>query len=242
MRSRLIVVLALLVLLALAAPAAADDDSQSHELRTYEVTLTNRAATQPISPPVLVTHDRDIRFWQKGVAASAGIIAIAEDGNPAVAVDMLDGVDGVTDVVNVGRPLTPRGTTLGDFTDSVTVTIHARPGDRLSFAGMLICTNDGFTGIDSLRLPNNSRTRVAFAGGYDAGSEINTERSEDIVDACSLLGPVVLDGDDNGNENALVDAAGVVTHHRGIVGESDLLSAHNWNRTILKVKVKMING
>jgi hypothetical protein len=242
MRSRLIVVLALLVLLAVAAPASADGDSQSHDLRTYEVTLTNRAAAQPISPPVLVTHDRDIRFWQKGVAANAGIIAIAEDGDPTMAVNMFDGVEGVTAVVNVGQPLTPKGTTVGGFTDSVTVTIDARPGDRLSFAGMLICTNDGFTGIDSLRLPNNSRTRVAYAGGYDAGSEINTERSEDIVDPCSALGPVVLDGDTNGNENALVDAAGVVTRHRGIVGESDLLSAHNWDRAVVKVKVKMINS
>jgi hypothetical protein len=242
MRSRLIVVIALMALLAVAAPAAAEGDDHTSDLRTYEVTLTNRATGQPISPPVLVTHDRDIRFWQRGTAASAGIVAIAEDGNPAVAVSMLDGVEGVTDVVNVGRPLTRKGTTVGDFTDSVTITIQARPGDRLSFAGMLICTNDGFTGIDSLRLPDNSRTRVAYAGGYDAGSEINTERSEDIVDACSLLGPVVLDGDDNGNENAAVDANGVVSRHRGIVGESDLLSAHNWNRGVVKIKVKMIDA
>jgi len=54
----------------------------------------------------------------------------------------------------------------------VTFTINANPGDRLSFAGMLICTNDGFTGLDSLRLPNNNRARVTNARGYDAGSEI----------------------------------------------------------------------
>ena len=107
---------------------------------------------------------------------------------------------------------------------------------------MLICSNDGFTGVDSLRLPNSRRARVAYAGGYDAGSEINTERSEDIVDACSLLGPVVLDGDDNGNENTAVDADGVITRHRGIVGESDLLDAHNWRHRVLRVKVQMIEG
>ena len=242
MRSRLIVAVALMSVLALAAPAAADGDDGSSALRTYEVTLTNKASNQPISPPVVVTHDRDFEFWDKGSTASAGIVAIAEDGDPGVAAAMLDGLEGVTDVVNVGQPLTRKGTTFGDFTDTVTITIQARSGDRLSFAGMLICSNDGFTGIDSLRLPNNNRARVAYAHGYDAGSEINSERSEDIVDACSLLGPVLLDGDDNGNENESVDADGVITRHRGIVGESDLMVGHNWRDGVVKVKVKMING
>lgn len=242
MRSRLIVTVALMAMLALAAPAVAEGDG-SGALRTYEVTLTNRAAGQPISPPVLVTHDRDIRFWHFGSQASEGIIAIAEDGNPDVAA-LLEGVPGITDVVNVGQPLTRRGTTVGDFTDSVTVTIQARPGDRLSFAGMLICTNDGFTGVDSLQLPNSRGAQVTYTAAYDAGSEINTERSEDIVDACSALGPVTLASDINGNENknAAIDASGVVSRHRGIVGESDLLSAHNWDRGVVKVAVKMIEG
>ena len=117
----------------ISSPAAAEGDG-SGALRTYEVTLTSRAAGQPISPPVLVTHDRDIRFWHSGWQASEGIIAIAEDGNPDV-VAMLEGEPGITDVVNVGQPLIRKGTTIGDFTDSVTVTIQARPGDRLSFAG-----------------------------------------------------------------------------------------------------------
>ena len=90
MRSRLIVAVALMALLAVAAPAAAVGDDDDGELRTYEVTLTNKTTSQPISPPVVVTHDRDLRFWHPGDAASAGTIAIAEDGNPAVAVTMLD--------------------------------------------------------------------------------------------------------------------------------------------------------
>jgi len=240
MRSRLIVSVALMAVLALAAPALAEGDG-SGGLRMYEVTLTNRAASQPISPPVLVTHDRDVRFWQLGAQASAGIIAIAEDGNDAVAA-MLDGEPGITDVGNVGQPLTRKGDTTGGFTDSVKVTIQARPGDRLSFAGMLICTNDGFTGLDSLRLSKTRRAQVAYTAAYDAGSEINTEQSEDIVDACSALGPVTLAGDANGNENAAVDGSGLITRHRGIVGESDLLSAHNWERGVVKVTVKMLNG
>jgi hypothetical protein len=244
MRSRLIVAVALMAVLAVAAPAAADGDGDgaTRDLRTYQVTLTNKTTSQPISPPVVVTHDRNIRFWEKGAAASAGIIAIAEDGNPDVAVGDLTGLPGVTAVEAAKGPLTPKGTTVGDFTDTVTVKIQARRGDRLSLAGMLICTNDGFTGVDSIRLPHNNRTRVTYAGAYDAGSEINTERSGDIPDPCSALGPVGLVGDPNGNINDGIDANGVISAHRGIVGESDLLAAHNWRHRVLQVKVKMVNG
>lgn len=238
MRSKMIVLLAALALTVLAIPAGAD----SGELQTFEVTLTNLSESQPISPPVVATHDSAVRFWQRGVAASEGIVAIAEDGNPAPAFDALSSLvgAGVTDVVNVGRPLTRAGTTVGDFSDSVTFTIDAYPGDRLSFAGMLICTNDGFVGIDSIRLTRNGGD--GYANGYDAGSEINTERSEDIVDACSLLGPVVLGGDDNGNENDAVDAAGVITRHRGVVGESDLSAAHNWPTRVVHISVTPVDG
>ncbi len=238
MRSKLIVLVAALAVVAVAVPATAD----SGEVRTYEVTITNLSDSQPISPPVVVTHDRGVNFWARGAAASDGIVAIAEDGNPAVAFDALSAMvgSGVTDVVNVGQPLTRAGTTFGDFSDSVTITIDAERGDRLSLAGMLICTNDGFVGINSLRVPNTERT--VHARAYDAGSEINTERSEDIVDPCSALGPVALDGDDNGNENDAVDASGVITRHRGIVGESDLLSAHNWPTRVVQVHIERVDG
>lgn len=235
MRLRMIAIMAALALMVAAVPAAANGGG----LTTYEVTITNLAATQPISPPVVVTHERSVSFWKSGQAASDGIIAIAEDGDPSVAVAALEGVAGVTDVVNVGQPLTTAGTVFGDFTDTVTITIEGYPGDRISLAGMLICSNDGFAGLDSLKLPRSQRT--VEARGYDAGSEINTERSEDIVDACTDLGPVALDGDPNGNENDAVDADGVITRHRGIVGESDLLEAHNWGRSVLSVSIAVAN-
>jgi len=237
MRSKAIALMTGALVLALAVPAFATDDSS---VRTYQVTITNLAATQPISPPVVVTHNKDVRFWQRGDTASDGIVAIAENGDPSVAAGALPGVAGVTDVVNVGQPLTLAGTVFGDFTDSVTITIEAHRGDRLSLAGMLICTNDGFAGVDSVRVPN-SGTRTTYARAYDSGSEINTERSEDIVDACSDLGPVSLNGDPNGNENETVDASGVISKHRGIVGESDLLTAHNWDNKVLEVTITAVN-
>jgi hypothetical protein len=82
---------------------------------------------------------------------------------------------------------------LGSFTDTATFDIAARRGDRLSFAAMLICTNDGFLGLDGAHLPDDD-SRTFLLVGWDAGRENNTERQQDIVEPCSVLGPVVLPG------------------------------------------------
>lgn len=238
MRRRLLMLLAAAgMVTALAVPAVADDGSRTG---TFEVTITNLAATQPISPPVVVTHDSGTHFFRRGATASPGIIAIAENGDPSVAVDALSGAAFVTDVVDVGQPLTLAGTTFGDFGDSVTIQIDAQRDDVISIAGMLICTNDGFVGGDSLGLPRFGRPATYQLNAYDAGSEYNTEQSEDIVDACSLLGPVVLDGDDNGNNNDGIDTSRRILPHRGIAGIGDLLIAHNWDTPVVIVTVTRV--
>ncbi len=233
MRRLLALLGAALMVAAFAVPAAADETPTPS---TYEVTITNLAATQPISPPVVVTHHARNSFFRVGDVASDGIVAIAENGDPSVAFAAFDGARHVSDVVNVGQPLTLAGTTFGDFSDSVTIDIGGMRDDVLSLAGMLICTNDGFAGGDGLPLPRRGSVTY-YLGAYDAGSEANTEASADIVDACSLLGPVVLDGDDNGNNNDGIDTFDVVTVHPGIVGDADLLPAHNWDGAVLMVTI-----
>jgi len=210
--------------------------------KTYEVTIYN-LSNQPLSPPVAATHDRSLSMFRMGGYASAGLEAIAENGDPSLMFNRFDTADGATDAVNVGMPLTRYGTTVGDFMDNVTFQIDGQPGQRFSLATMLICTNDGFTGLNSVVLPGNSRTYYLYA--YDAGTEDNTEASEDIVDACSALGPEVLDGDENGNENDAVDTdpRERIRHHAGIHGGGDLDPAlHGWNGPIGKVMIRRIKN
>ncbi|MCP5098706.1 MAG: hypothetical protein GY943_24410 [Chloroflexi bacterium] len=206
----------------------------------FLVTLENLTAGQPFSPPVAVTHNLPVRLFAIGTPASDAIEALAEDGNQLVAVNALQGSAHVTDLVDVGMPLTPYGTTFGDFTDTVTFEITARPGDRLSLATMLICTNDGFVGIDGARLPRQGTASYALQG-YDAGTEANTESSSDLVDPCSLLGPVGLDGDPNGNENAAVNTNDTIQHHPGVTGAGDLLNTHNWDSAPAQLTITRIN-
>lgn len=208
----------------------------------YRVTIENLSSGQPISPPVAVTHSRSLHLFEPGELASDVIEAIAEDGNQAPAVALLTGLAGVTDVVDVAMPLTPAGTAVGNFHDTVTFDITATPGDRLSLAGMLICTNDGIVGLDSVKLPTHDRKQY-YAEAYDAGTEDNSELSSDIVDPCSALGPVALTGDPNGNENDAVDTdpAQEIMHHPGVAGGGDLQAAHNWDGSIAKVTITRLH-
>ena len=207
----------------------------------YQVTLENLTEGQPFSPPVAITHRRSSRMFVQNDEALAAIEAIAEDGNQSLAVNLFNGKRFVTDVVDVGMPLTPHGSTAAGFSDTVRFEIVARPGDRLSLAGMLICTNDGLVLASDTRLPYRGTTS-SYLYGFDAGTEDNTELSSDIVDACSALGPVVLNGDPNGNEDAAVDTnpAQHISWHSGIAGIGDLLDAHDWDGAVAKLTIEPI--
>jgi hypothetical protein len=181
-------------------------------------------------------------MFRVGKLASPGLEAIAEDGNQTPMFMRFQGLRHATDAVDVGRPLTPNGQTVMDFTDSATIMIQGRPSDRLSLATMLICTNDGFTGLDSADLPLFG-SRVYLTAGYDAGTEDNTELSMDIVDPCSALGPVTIGGDPDGNLNDPVDTMPrePIQHHPGIFEVGDLLGAHAWTDPVAKVTVTRVD-
>jgi len=241
-----VLMMGIIVLAALAfiGTTSTGDASEDHNLRTYRVTIENETDGQPFSPGVAITHKRSTGLFHVGDQASPGIEAIAEDGNdgPAVAAEMA--AQGVTDVFDINRPITREDTTVGTFTDKFTFEIKARPSDRLSLAVMLICTNDGFTGLDSVKLPKEGSVTY-HAAGYDAGTENNTERSTDIVDPCSALGPTPLAGDPNGNQDAAVDTSphGAIHNHPGIAGGADLsASMHGWTNPVAGITIERIGG
>jgi hypothetical protein len=232
------------VLLALSSllgstPASASND----HLSTYRVTLTNLTHGQPFSPPVAATHRTPLHMFQVGQLASDELAALAQDGNEVPMFNRFNGAAGVTQAIDVGRPLTTSGKTVGSFTDSASFDIHARAGDRLSIATMLICTNDGFLGLDAARLPSEG-SRTLFLVGWDAGRENNTEKSIDIVDPCSALGPVPLAGDPNGNRDVEVATSppAPIHLHPGIRGVGDLSPAlHGWRDPVAKVTISRLD-
>jgi Spondin_N len=211
----------------------------------YEVTITDLTPGQPLTPPVVATHRGGFHVFQVGQAASFGVKEIAENGNNAPLLDALDGSAKVSRSKQAGGgPLVPDGTPgSAMFPDSVTFTISATDGaNYLSFVSMLICTNDGFTGADRLRLPNQVGAMVVHqTAGYDAGTEINTEDFADIVPPCQSLIGLSSGEAGTGTSNPALAEGGVIHHHPGIQGGEDLdPSVHGWTDPVAEIEIERI--
>ena len=124
---------------------------------TYEVTITNLTQGQPFTPPLLATHRGKDALFEVGDPASVGVQQIAENGNNGPLAAALAADRHVSSTTAVMTPIVPAGrVSATGLPSQVTASITAERGaHRLSFAMMLICTNDGFTGVDSLELPRH---------------------------------------------------------------------------------------
>jgi len=207
---------------------------------SYEVTVYNLSSGQPFTPPLAVVHRRPASVFSVGTAAGVGIQQIAENGNLGPMLDALAEDKHVIEAtVNLGPtipPLLPG--------EMVTFTVNGETGARyLSIASMLICTNDGFTGIDSVRLPQRVGDAVSVdAMAYDAGTEMNTEDFADLVPPCAPLTGVDTDDTGTGMSDPALAENGVIGAHPGISGSDDLQSGvHGWSDPIATITIERIS-
>ena len=142
------------------------------------------------------------------------------------------GVDGVV------ATMAPVHRVDGPGSNSLSTTITARANaNQFSLALMLICTNDGFVGLDGAKLPRGFQPDTYYASGYDAGTEANDELSANVVDACPAFGPVAGAADGN----ARVAEGGDVALHPGIQGGAFLdPTQHGWIDPVASVTVRRI--
>jgi Spondin_N len=212
---------------------------------SYEVTITDLTGGQPLTPPLVATHRAATGFFAVGQPASFGLKEIAENGNLAPMIARLESDKHVAAVAAAAAPLVPSGLPgSAMFDDTVTLTVTTAEGAKfLSFASMLICTNDGFTGVDSLRLPKEvGDTMTVESAGYDAGTELNTEDFVDIVPPCQALVGVSSNDPGTGTSNPALAEGGVIHHHAGIVGGADLLPAiHGWTDPVAEITVERVS-
>ncbi len=211
----------------------------SANVHRYRVTITNLTTGQPMSPGVLATHTKAASLFAEGALASEGIRQIAENGMDAYAVAALEGAEGVYQVKSTGAPIGRDVSPKDVFENALTVEIDAAANANfLSLAVMLICTNDGFTGFDSVRLPGGFNKEVVYTYAYDAGTEVNDEVASSIVGPCFGIGPVkgLMGGNGKTQEN------GVIARHPNIQGNiADLTLAHRWtNPAVARVEIQRL--
>jgi len=230
--------------LASLAPSEAygSDGKGSNSSRTYKVTITNLSAGQPLTPPVLVTHNDRVNIFEVGEAASDAIQQISENGNAAPLLGALSGSSDVHEVVTGSAPLVPAnnpgGTGFG-YSESFYISSKGK-ANRLSFASMLICTNDGFTGLDGVKLPKRKMT--LYTAAYDARTEMNTEDFADMVPPCQGLIGVSSDDMGTGMSNPMLAEDGVIIPHVGIIGGIDLIpEVHGWTDPVTKIEIERVH-
>ncbi|MDX1396495.1 MAG: spondin domain-containing protein [Gemmatimonadota bacterium] len=208
--------------------------------RTYEVTVYNLTGGQPFTPPLVATHQGAADLFDVGSPASVGVQQIAENGNLGPMLSALGASDHVSDIV-VAVAGEPPPVMAGG---SVTFEIDAEPGARfLSFISMLICTNDGFTGVDRLKLPSQvGRSVTRSLAAYDAGTEVNTEDFSDLVPPCPALTGIQNPPPGTGMSDPALAENGVIHHHPGIAGTAGLQPGlHGWTNPVAMVAVTRIN-
>ncbi len=213
----------------------------------YEVTVTNLTSGIYFTPVIASAHAPSVAMFRSGTAASAELQAIAEGGNVAPMAALLESIGAS---VATGDGLVGPG-------QSVTVTIQDS-GDAdnsvLSVTSMLLPTNDGFLGLNSVPLPGagDPATRSWNVNGYDAGTEANDE----------LVGsgapgeagfpappPVVASGTGTGGHGIPAEIEGFVHIHRNVLGDfdseggaSDINSVvHRWLNPVARVTVTRLD-
>ena len=209
-------------LVAIPFAASASNDQGSSGVVTYQVTIENLATGfQPLSPAGVVIHEAAVDVWSAGSPASAAVAAVAEDANLSIYVGTYSETRGVREaLVGGAAPFGPGG--------HVTFEFEAKRNDRVSIVSMLVNTNDAFTGLDSVRLGN--QTQVFEVGAYDAGTEVNNEL------ASHIPGPA-------GNSHFVRDPEGaVIAAHGGIVGQPGGIdpAVHNWEGPVAQITITPI--
>ncbi|MEM7258705.1 MAG: spondin domain-containing protein [Pseudomonadota bacterium] len=173
---------------------------------TYQVEFTNLSTGQPMTPPVAAIHDGSVHLFQIGTAASNELREIAENGNNDPMVALAGSLAEVSAAGVAFVDASAPGPMQPGETATVSLTTEAE-SHVFSAVNMVVCTNDGFAGADSIALPTGADPVVVQALPYDAGTEVNTLSADYWVPPCGGSG-----------ENLHEDEGGVTGAHPGQTG------------------------
>jgi len=208
---------------------------------SYEVTLVNLTAGQPLSPMVAVAHSDGFAIFNVGEAASVPLEHLAEAGESAPLAALANDSKSVyATAVATGGPLLPGAG--NQATVTLTVPVANLATLRLSMASMLGNTNDGFAGLAGqplAALAVGASTTVRLLG-YDAGTERNSESAD------TVPGPATANvgGKHEGFNATRDDVVNTVHLHPGVVSKDDglpgsaLTQAQRWDNPVALLTIK----
>jgi hypothetical protein len=209
----------------------------------YRVTVANLTRGQPFTPPVVAAHQPTVEVFSVGSPASGQIQALAENGDDDPLIDLVLATDSIRGASVGNSPLVPEsdpGNTGNPYYTTVELTAD-ETATHLSFVSMLVATNDGIVGLDTVPLPDDVNTsRTYYANGYDVGTEENTEEFADLVPEAKTL---IIGGQPEGTTESNPEIAedDVVRPHPGIEGDGNLNpEVYDWREPAALVQVEAL--
>ena len=186
---------------------------------TYEVTLTNITGAQLFTPRLAVTHSGG-KLFTLGKPALPELESVAEAGDIGPLMALVDSLGAAAGDMQVGDGILMPGS-------SQTLMIEGEPGNLFTLVFMLLPTNDGFSGLNAVVLPD-SGTLTLYTTAYDAGTETNDE-------SCMHIPGPQCGGEASSPEDT---GEGYVYVHPGIHGSGDLdASMYDWNNPVAMVSI-----
>ncbi|MDH5571306.1 MAG: spondin domain-containing protein [Gammaproteobacteria bacterium] len=204
------------------------------------VELTNLTNAVYFTPLLVSTHNANTHLFQAGTTASAHLQAMAEGGD-------ISGL--TTDLMSIAANTVenPAAGLLAPGASTTAMLKSDRNNSHLSLVGMLLPTNDGFVGLDALKVPKKKGSYTYYLHAYDAGTEANNE----VINGGGAPGVLGIPADPGGHAGSgatgitEVEANTTVHIHSGIIGDmdasggkSDLDSAaHRWLNPVAKLTI-----
>jgi len=204
------------------------------------IEVTNLTNGIYFTPLLVSAHNRYVDLFEPGNTASASLQAMAEGGDISGLVSDLEAAGADNAVNPAGGLLAPGATAQAGLSTD-------RHNRYLSVVAMLLPTNDGFAGLDAIRIPKRHGTYTYYVNGYDAGTEANSE----IINGGGAPGVPGIPADPGGNAGSGASGVTDTEHnttvhiHRGTLGDmqadggvSDLdASVHHWLNPVAKVVI-----
>lgn len=184
-----------------------------------DIEVTNITNNIYFTPLLITAHPLADFLFFVGTSASPSLQAMAEGGDISDLLTDLGGVDADTIADPAAGLLAPGQST------TTTIDTTASGNIYLSLVAMMLPTNDGFVGLDSLEIPTTPGNYTYYLDGYDAGTEANDELLN-TVDG-GVPGIAGIPGDPSGDAGtggtgvAVADNNLRVHVHRGNLGDTD---------------------
>ncbi|MCU7853279.1 MAG: spondin domain-containing protein [Candidatus Thiodiazotropha sp. (ex Monitilora ramsayi)] len=207
------------------------------------IKITNLTNATYFTPLLIAAHDRRTHLFQLGTEASANLQAMAEGGDTSGLISDVMAAGGQFVDNPAGGLLPPSGVA------EAVINVRGKHSRYLSVTAMLLPTNDGFVGLDGLRIPKKRGTYTYYLRGYDAGTEANDE----IINGGGSPNTLGIPADPGGNggvggtSTVGPDHNPTVHIHRGVIGDDDPTGGpsdldariHTWQGPVAKLVIRV---